>query len=313
MTTGRRLDDIDRVLVRELVEDPRRSYSDLAGSVGLSAAAVKARVRRLMESRCVSIAGRIDPVVLGYGLFAFAFIEAVGSAQEAARSLAGRYEAAFVVVVGGRADVIVEFRCRDRPHLEGVLDGVRSDTGLARARIAILQSYYKHDWSSLHSGGVAALAGGERPEYVVDAVDMDILEVLATDGRASYADIARRVAVSQGTARRRVRHLREAGVVTVQTVVSPGILGLSGYAAVGLRVGGDAAAVAEEAARLAPVALVATVFGAFDVVAEVGYRDRGHLVDTLDSLRSISGVERSESFPYLTAVKESMEAGLWER
>ena len=150
-----------------------------------------------------------------------------------------------------------------------------------------------------------------RPEYVVDAVDMDILGVLAADGRATFADIARQVAVSQGTARQRVRHLEAAGVVTVQTVISPGILGLAGYSAVGITVDGSVEAVAQDAAQLESVALVATAFGAFEVVAEVGYRDLGHLVETLDSLRSIPGVKHLESFSYLVEVKESMEAGLW--
>ncbi|MYJ81908.1 MAG: Lrp/AsnC family transcriptional regulator [Acidimicrobiaceae bacterium] len=253
----------------------------------------------------------MDPAVLGYGLFAFAFIEVPGGALEAGHSLGRRHDTAFVVAVGGSASLIVEFRCRDWQHLVVTLDDVRRDPSFAHAKIAILQSYHKHDWSSLHSGGVVALAEDERPAYTVDAIDMDILKVLAEDGRATYADIARRVAVSQGTARMRMTHLEEAGAVTVQTVISPGILGLSGYAAVGLDVDGSTKAVAEKVAQLVPVALVASVFGAFDVIVEVGYRDPAHLVETLDSLRSIPGVKRLESFSYLIEVKESMEAGLW--
>ena len=309
--TDRPLDDVDLAIINELVESPRLSYSDLAESVGLSGRATKARVRRLRESQFVRIAGRVDPTVLGYGLFAFAFVETDGNALEAAQSLGRRHETAFIVAVGGSAGLIVEFRCRDWHHLVGALDDVRSDPRFTHSRIAILQSYYKHDWSSLHSGGVVPLAVDERPAYAVDAIDMDILKVLAEDGRATYADIARRVAVSQGTARQRVRHLEAAGVVTVQTVISPGVLELVGYAAIGLSVGGRVQAIAEEIAQLPSVALVAAVLGAFDIVAEVGYRDLDQLVGTLDSLRSIPGVKRLESFPYLIEVKESMEAGLW--
>lgn len=310
-TTHRTLDDVDLAIIHELVESPRRSYSDLAESVGLSAGAAKARVRQLRESQCVRIAGRVDPTILGYGLFAFAFIEAGGSALELAQSLGRQNETAFIVAVGGSADLIVDFRCRDWGHLVGVMGGVRSDPTFMGVRIAILLSYSKQDWSTFHGGGAVPRADDGRSAYAVDAMDMDILEVLAGDGRATYAEIARRVAVSQGTARQRVRHLEAAGVVTVRTVISPGILGLSGYAAVAMSVDVPAETVAEEAAHLAPVTLVATAFGAFDVVAEVGYRDPGHLVETLDSLRSIPGVKRLESFPYLLEVKESMEAGLW--
>ncbi len=305
------LDDVDLAIIHELVAKPRCSYSDLAAMVGLSAGATKARVRTLLESRCVRIAGRVDPTILGHGLFAFSFVEVRGSALEAAQSLARRYEAAFVVVVGGSASLIVEFRCKDWRELADTIADVRGDPRFMHARVAMLRSYCKHDWSSIHSGGVLLNVGEERPKYTVDAIDMDILKALAADGRATYADIARQVAVSQGTARQRVIHLEAAGVVTVQTVVSSGVLGLAGYSAVGISVEGSAEAVAQEAAKLEPVALVATVFGVFEVVAEIGYRDLGHLVETLDSLRSIPGVKRLESFPYLTEVKESMEAGLW--
>ena len=311
VTTHHTPDDIDLAIIDELVTSPRRSYSALAESVGLSAGATKARVRQLRESQRVRIAGRVDPTILGHGLFAFAFIEVRGSVMEVAESLGRLHETAFVAAVGGNAGLIVELRCRDWSHLMRALDEVRNDSRLTETRVAILVSYHKQDWSRFHSGGVVPSADDDRPAYAVDAIDMDILKVLAEDGRATYADIARRVAVSQGTARQRVRHLEAAGAVTVQTIVSPGILGLSGYAAVGVSADGPSEAVAKEAARLAPVALVAAVLGAFDIVAEVGYRDLGQLAETLDSLRSIPGVKHVESFPYLVEVKESMEAGLW--
>ncbi len=268
-------------------------------------------MNRLRESRCVTIAGRVDPAVLGYGVFAFVFVEAGGSALGAARLLSRRPEAAFVVAVGGSVGVIAELRCSDWRHLVRVMGDTRRELGSAHTRVAILESYFKHDWSTFHSGVAAADAHNARPAYRVDDVDMDILKILAGDGRASYADIARRVAVSPGTARQRVRHLQQTGAVTVQTVVAPGLLGLAGYAAVGISVAGPAEATAHQVARQAPVALAATVLGAFDIVAEIGYRDLRDLLETLDTLRSVPGVTQIESFPYLSEIKESMEAGLW--
>lgn len=311
VTTDRTLDGIDSAIIDRLVEHPRASYADLAASVGLSPGAAKARVDRLRRSGRVRISGRVDPRVLGCGMFAFAFVDVRGDALEAARDLAQLNETAFVVAVGGSAGLIVELRCRDWGHLTESVDAVRGDSRLADVKVSVLASHYKQDWSRLLSGGFVPRPGAARPPYVVDDIDMDILKVLAADGRASYADIARRVAVSQGTARQRVRHLSETGAVTVQTILSPGVRGLSGYAAVALSVDGAPGAVAEAAAGLAPVALVAAVMGEFDVVAEVGYRDSAQFVETLDSLRSIPGVGRLESFPYLVEVKESMGAGLW--
>ena len=305
------VDDVDLAIIRALVESPRVSYSDLAESVGVTAGTAKARVKRLRESRHITIAGRVDPAVLGYGVFAFVFIEPSGSALKAARLVSKRHETAFVAVVGGSAGLIVEFRCRHWHHLVEVVGDTRRELGSAHTRIAILESYYKNDWSTFHSGAAAAvIAHDERPLYRIDDIDTDILTVLAGDGRATYAEIARRVAVSNGTARQRVRHLQQTGALTVQTVVTPGILGLAGYAAVAISVAGPACGAARELAAQAPVALAATVFGAFDIVAEIGYRDLNHLRETLDTLRGIPGVTQIESFPYLTETKESLQAGL---
>ena len=49
---GEHLDEIDRVLVRELVADGRATLAHLAAIAGLSVSAVQSRVRRL-ESRGV--------------------------------------------------------------------------------------------------------------------------------------------------------------------------------------------------------------------------------------------------------------------
>src|ERR1700691_624646 len=69
------LDDIDRILARELVADGRATLSEWAASAGLSVSAVQSRVRRL-ESRGV-VAGysaRINPEAVGHLLSAFVAI-----------------------------------------------------------------------------------------------------------------------------------------------------------------------------------------------------------------------------------------------
>ena len=64
---GEHLDEIDRVLVRELVTDGRATLAHLAATAGLSVSAVQSRVRRL-ESRGVvtGYTARINPEALGF-------------------------------------------------------------------------------------------------------------------------------------------------------------------------------------------------------------------------------------------------------
>ncbi|MBY8878298.1 Lrp/AsnC family transcriptional regulator [Actinacidiphila acidipaludis] len=52
-----------------------------------------------------------------------------------------------------------------------------------------------------------------------DATDWRLLEALQRDGRASYAELARAVAMSPSAVTERVRRLEEAGVITGYTAV----------------------------------------------------------------------------------------------
>ena len=76
------LDDIDRVLVRELVADGRATLAHLAATAGLSVSAVQSRVRRL-ESRGVvtGYTARINPEAVGQMLSAFVAITPLDPSQ----------------------------------------------------------------------------------------------------------------------------------------------------------------------------------------------------------------------------------------
>ena len=71
---------------------------------------------------------------------------------------------------------------------------------------------------------------------VFDRTDWRILEALQADGRASYADLARVVAMSPSAVTERVRRLEEAGVIAgYRATVDPAAVGLSIMAFVRLR------------------------------------------------------------------------------
>jgi Lrp/AsnC family transcriptional regulator, leucine-responsive regulatory protein len=70
----------------------------------------------------------------------------------------------------------------------------------------------------------------------LDDTDWRLLEVLQRDGRASYAGLARAVAMSPSAVAERVRRLEQAGVITgYRAVVDPERVGLTILAFVRLR------------------------------------------------------------------------------
>ncbi|AJF69565.1 MULTISPECIES: Lrp/AsnC family transcriptional regulator [Streptomyces] len=73
-------------------------------------------------------------------------------------------------------------------------------------------------------------------EYTPDATDWRILEALQSEGRASFAELARAVSMSPSAVTERVRRLEDAGVITGYTaIVDQDRLGLPILAFVRLR------------------------------------------------------------------------------
>ena len=60
------LDDVSRAIIEQLQEDGRRPYARIATAVGLSEAAVRQRVQRLLDAGVMQIVAVTDPLQLGF-------------------------------------------------------------------------------------------------------------------------------------------------------------------------------------------------------------------------------------------------------
>jgi len=116
------LDDAGKAIIRQLQEDGRRSYTAIAAAVGLSEAAVRTRVKALVDSQVLQIVAVANPMRLGFGVMAMIGVNADGDTREVADRLAGLGEVEYVVLTSGRYDVLAEVVCRDNEHLLELLN-----------------------------------------------------------------------------------------------------------------------------------------------------------------------------------------------
>jgi Lrp/AsnC family transcriptional regulator for asnA, asnC and gidA len=125
------LDDPDKAIVELLQEDGRRSYTGIAAAVGLSEAAVRTRVQRLIEGNVVQIVGVTDPLRLGFRRQAMVGVKTEGDIEAVADTLAAIPEVDYVVFVSGSYDLLFEIVCEDDEHLLSILnDKIRSIPGV---------------------------------------------------------------------------------------------------------------------------------------------------------------------------------------
>ena len=118
------IDDIDKAIIRELQLDGRMPYAKLGPLVGLSQAAVRQRVQRLIENGVMQVVAVTDPLTLGFGLQAMVGVEVDGDLRAVAAKLAKVDEVSYVVVTSGRFDLLVEVVCRDNEELLAVVNDV---------------------------------------------------------------------------------------------------------------------------------------------------------------------------------------------
>ncbi len=141
----------------------------------------------------------------------------------------------------------------------------------------------------------------------MDELDQDIIELLQANGRASNARIARKVGVSEGTVRRRLRRLTEENIVKVIAVPNLDKIGYTTAALIGLQTApGQLDQVAEAISDMKEVHYLAITTGAFDLFAWVGMSSTEQLgVFLRTKIGSITGVMRTETFVNLDIRKRT--------
>ena len=119
------LDDTSKRIVEQLQQDGRRSYAAIGKAVGLSEAAVRQRVQRLLDSGVMQIVAVTDPMTLGFHRQTMIGIKCEGDLERVADHLAGMEEIDYVVITSGSFDLLVEVVCEDDDHLLEILSRVR--------------------------------------------------------------------------------------------------------------------------------------------------------------------------------------------
>jgi Lrp/AsnC family transcriptional regulator for asnA, asnC and gidA len=139
----------------------------------------------------------------------------------------------------------------------------------------------------------------------MDELDRKIIALLERNGRASNAKIARDVGVSEGTVRRRLKHLINEHIINVIALPDPRKLGYESEALIGVQVDPDKIdIVADKLSALEHTRWVAVTTGTYDVFAWATLPTAEALGRFLrEKVGAIDGVRRTETFVNLSVMK----------
>lgn len=148
------------------------------------------------------------------------------------------------------------------------------------------------------------------PKPNLDNLDKDLIRLLKTDGRATTAHMAERLAVTTPTVRSRMKALVKAGILRVAGLVSLSAISELTTALIGINIEsrGQLSNQLEKLTALKQVHWAAVVTGRFDVIAEVIVKGGMEDIYTFTSvdLPSIGRVTHCETFVVMRSSRKWM-------
>ena len=138
-----------------------------------------------------------------------------------------------------------------------------------------------------------------------DNLDLQMIQELQKDGRESYADLAKKLGVVEGTIRRRLKQLLHKETVKIVAVPNLRKLGYSLITIMGLQVNMvDLRKVADKLAQNPNVCYLAFVTGRYDLMAIIVARSSNELSKFIErEISAIPSILRTETFVNLDIIK----------
>lgn len=150
------LDDTDHRIIALLRTDGRLPYRSIARELGLTEATVRARIRRLEESRTMRVVAVTDIEAAGYGMLLAIGVQVESrSPEDVARELAAIPEVFSVNVVVGAQDLEILMVAEDQDALHRLLqDRIATTAGVRRLTPSLAVNVLKNqpDWVPFHDG-----------------------------------------------------------------------------------------------------------------------------------------------------------------
>ena len=142
------LDDVSKAIIEQLQQDGRRSYAAIGKVVGLSEAAVRQRVQRLIDGGVMQVVAVTDPLELGFARQAMVGVRVQGPLEPVADALTALDEVDYVVITAGSFDLLVEVVAESDEHLlEIVSKRIRSLDGVVSTETFVYLKLRKQTYS----------------------------------------------------------------------------------------------------------------------------------------------------------------------
>lgn len=234
--------DLDRQIMAALQLNGRAPWKQIAHAIEAPESTVARRGQHLLHSGVIAVTGVLDYLRCGLGIsFQVRLRCRPGRSTQVGQALARLPATTFVTQLSGSADLAVEFLLPTHHEVARVLgddlpcpdDIVETESMMVTRKFCALE-----EWDTgLLSGAATRML---RPDSTMTHYqhrqwteaeqltprETAIAEVLASDGRASYTQIARAVGIGESTAARRLESLVRRGCLRFRAIFDVAQIGL---------------------------------------------------------------------------------------
>ena len=129
----------------------------------------------------------------------------------------------------------------------------------------------------------------------MDETDKQIIQILKGDGRAGYSDIGKKIGLSEGAVRKRIKTLADSGVIRKFTVK----IGVAeGAEAITLLATNPAFPTQEVSERIRAIPNVETIYevtGEYDIVAVISGLSVAEVNECIEKIRRVEGIMKTNT------------------
>ena len=159
------LDKLDRALLAQLIENGRKSFTDIATELGVSAGTVRNRFSRLEENGTVRVMGFLDLDQVGIHAYATVYVRVSPSIllDQVIAQLSAYPEVSFLATVAGEFDLHVDVQCLNNEHLMRVLrERIHPLEGVVDTKTTMVLQIHKYGQPDLDALRCSAASSQEE-------------------------------------------------------------------------------------------------------------------------------------------------------
>jgi Lrp/AsnC family transcriptional regulator, leucine-responsive regulatory protein len=129
----------------------------------------------------------------------------------------------------------------------------------------------------------------------MDNIDKEILSILKEDGRSGYIDIGKKIGLSEGAVRKRIKTLIDKGVIRRFTVKLEVAEGAEAIALLSVNPSAPTQEVSRKIQQIPNVETTYEVTGEYDIVAVISGMNVVEVNECIEKIRRVEGIVKTNT------------------